>query len=161
MYDDSVIILLTQCYYLLLCSTTALLAYVNQAWHTQDIPWSVKRSDPKRFVIFPPDCGGCSEGLGAFDFSLNNRKFIEGQTSENGIPPWFPAAKGYTWIHLDIWASLATLIGQLSLVPLFDTIIWRYTFSRLLRSTRTVFGHGGVPNSGGVRAPPAEHFQGR
>ena len=50
------------------------------------------------------------------------------------------------------------LIGQLSLVPLFDTILWQYTVSRLLRSTRTVFGHGGVPNSGGVRAPPAEHY---
>ena len=30
-HDDSVIILLTQCYYLILCSTTALLAYVNPA----------------------------------------------------------------------------------------------------------------------------------
>ena len=54
-----------------------------------------------------------------------------------------------------------TLIDQLSLVPLFDTILWQYTVSRLLRSTRTVFGHGGIPNSGGVRAPPVEHFLGR
>ena len=46
-------------------------------------------------------------------------------------------------------------------MPLFETILWRYTFSRLLRSTRTAFCHGGVPNSGEVRAPPVEHLESR
>ena len=30
---------------------------------------------PKRFDIFPPQTGGCSEGLGAFRFSLNRLDF--------------------------------------------------------------------------------------
>ena len=62
-----------------------------------------------------------------------------GQTTESGIPKPFRATVRYSRMHLDFWPRSATLIGQLSLVPVFHTNPLRYIVPRLFSSAVTAF----------------------
>ena len=58
--------------------------------------------------------------------------FSFGQTTESGIPQPSRATVRYSRIHLDFLPRSATLICQLSLVPVFDTNSLRYIVYRAL-----------------------------
>ena len=54
-------------------------------------------------------------------FDLAAGVYFYGKTTEIGIPRPFRATARYSRIHLGFWPRSATLIGQLSRVPVFDT----------------------------------------
>ena len=80
----------------------------------------------------------CSYELG-WKVKVMIKEIMKGQATESGIPQPSRATVRYSRIHLGFWPRSATLIGQLSIIPDFDTNSLRYIVPRFLTSAVTAF----------------------
>ena len=83
-----------------------------------------------------------------------------GQTPESGIPPNITPKIVTPEIHLQIWVSSATLIGQLATVTIFGAIVCGISHFGFSVWPSPLFGVF-LTLSGAMKVPSLENFSGR